>query len=273
VNGNDGVCYVIVEGEVDVAVNKSYLCVKGDGDCLGLATVEDGIRLATATARTTVSALELSSDNHKAYMTANASLKPIVAPLLGDVVERLNKIDMFNGVPPKKMTLLAVLLRAVALRDGDVLFEEGSLGQSLFIISEGNVVARARAEDGTVKRLHEFKDNDMFGEIALIMDIPRTADIVALSDTMLFELHRDSFQRFLKLVPGNLQLQSVMKERTAEHFRKYKVPFFEAIPDNKYPILASLCKVEQVPKNTIIFKAGSLSFLTSYSQCVLQMKL
>ena len=42
----------------------------------------------------------------------------------------------------------------------------------------------------------------------------------------------------VRLVPtsGN-NIHSVMKSRTAEHFRKYKIPFFNSIPEEKYILL------------------------------------
>lgn len=69
-----------------------------------------------------------------------------------------------------------------------------------------------------------------------------------------------------------------MKQRTAEHFRKYNVctysslccvgllvvdrwlaaqiPFFSAIPFEKYALLARLSKIEQVPAGHVIFREG-----------------
>jgi CRP-like cAMP-binding protein len=122
--------------------------------------------------------------------------------------------------------------------------------------SPGGSVLSSGLSSVIEKTLHEFHAGDVFGEISLIMDIPRTAGIAATTEAICFELQRDSFQKFVKLVPQHLELSNMVKARTAEHFRKYKVPFFEAIPDSKYASLAALCKIEQIPPRQIIFKEG-----------------
>src|SRR5207237_706156 len=84
----------------------------------------------------------------------------------------------------------------------------------------------------------------------------RTATVQATSNCFLLELHRENFRRFIKMVPSTGNIHSIMKARTAEHFRKYKVPFFASIPDDKYIILAELCKIEQIPAGHVVFQEG-----------------
>jgi CRP-like cAMP-binding protein len=49
-----------------------------------------------------------------------------------------------------------------------------------------------------------------------------------------------------------------MEHRIAAHFRKYKVPFFEAIPADKYGRLAELCRVKNYEPNTVLFREGDI---------------
>ena len=63
------------------------------------------------------------------------------------------------------------------------MFEEGSLGSQLYIVYLGHLKAVARmVDDGqdtaTDVVLNEFKEGDFFGEISLVMGMPRTASIV-----------------------------------------------------------------------------------------------
>ena len=50
--------------------------------------------------------------------------------------------------------------------------------------------------------------------------------------------------------------EKVAKDRTAEQFRKFKVPFFAAIPQDRYVELANLCEIQKYEAETVIFKEG-----------------
>jgi CRP-like cAMP-binding protein len=72
---------------------------------------------------------------------------------------------------------------------GDVVIREGDSGDRLYVIAEG-----AAAIDRGGAHVGERGPGDFFGEIALLRDIPRTATVTALSDSVLFALDRDAFQ-------------------------------------------------------------------------------
>jgi CRP-like cAMP-binding protein/Ca2+-binding EF-hand superfamily protein len=292
-------------------------------------------RMATATAKSNCTLLVLTSLQLAAFLKQNPTCRDAVLPLLLAQSEALSELAFFRGINTKKLILLGIMLRFVALADSDVLFEEGSLGSSLYIVLEGTVKATVQipdpnhgnnaagsagnglmsprnslampnlaahghsSEDNSprtafnslasgsnnsannsqapmiTKELKQFTKNDIFGEISLIMDIPRTASITATHPCLLLELQRDSFQKFLKLVPNTVNLHNIMKQRTAEHFRKYKVPFFEAIPDDKYQSLAALCKIEQIPANKILFSEGDIGnsfYIIAYGEVKVTVK-
>lgn len=206
-------------------MNKSYLCTKRPGDGVGVGSPERIDTQSTVKARSPAVCLELTSEKLAEYLGAHADCKELVLPLMSDAPDFLRKLSFFKDIPDIRLKLLGSLLRYVALRRNQVLFEEGSLGTSLYIVIHGQVDTLSIDPTGHERLLHLFTDGDVFGEIALIMDIPRTATIRAKSDhVLLFELERDSFQKFLKLMPNqNLHLNDILKTRVAEHFRKYKV--------------------------------------------------
>jgi CRP-like cAMP-binding protein len=60
-----------------------------------------------------------------------------------------------------------------------------------------------REEYGGLTRLesHDFGPGQFFGEIALMMDMPRTATIMATQDTLLLVLQKEDFLNFLTAQP------------------------------------------------------------------------
>lgn len=168
---------------------------------------------------------------------------------------KIKQLNFFHGIPYNKLVLLGLMLKSVYLRKGEILFEELQRGDSLYIVVEGELTAYV-IQNGQERVLKTFHKNDMLGEMALIMNIPRTASIKAVKPSLLLELHKDSFSKFIKLVPSTTNLHTILKSRTAEHFRKYNIPFFESIPVDKYIKLAELCKIETVAPGTVVFREG-----------------
>lgn len=97
---------------------------------------------------------------------------------LKDSVLHLEKVPLFAGLDRKELEMLAHLLKERRYQAGATIFEAGSAGHGLYIITEGR--AAVRKDGRTIARLGP---GDFFGEIAVLDDGPRTADIVAEEDT------------------------------------------------------------------------------------------
>ena len=65
-------------------------------------------------------------------------------------------------------------------KPGEVVFREGDKGAELFVIKSGKVEVRTGN-----RRLETLRENEIFGEMALIDDSPRSATVVALTDVTL----------------------------------------------------------------------------------------
>lgn len=94
---------------------------------------------------------------------------------------------------------LELLSRATALRafgPKEVLFEEGSVGDSCFLLLQGEVdVVRKHHEK--VRILASLKPGALVGQLALIDHAPRSASVVASAPTYALELGHDMFDRML----------------------------------------------------------------------------
>ena len=110
----------------------------------------------------------------------------------------LKGVDMFAQASEEVLAEVAEILEEVELEPGQVAFEKGDVGDSLYIIVEG----RVRVYDGE-RTLTELGERDVFGELALLDPEPRFASIAALVRTRLLRLDRDAFS---ELMEGNIEV-------------------------------------------------------------------
>jgi CRP-like cAMP-binding protein len=98
-------------------------------------------------------------------------------------------------------------------------------GNSMYIVHQGSVKA-VTVKNGQELMLGLIDQGKFFGEIGLMIDMPRTAQIRACEKSLLLEIRKADFQNFLAVAntPAlRKNLDDLLKRRTAEHFRKYNV--------------------------------------------------
>jgi CRP/FNR family cyclic AMP-dependent transcriptional regulator len=98
-------------------------------------------------------------------------------------------------------------------RNSVILFEDDP-GDSLYIVSTGQVKVVLIGEDGREVILSVLNDGDFFGEMSLIDDEPRSAHVIAMKDSRLLVLRRDDFQQQINQHPSiAVKLLKVLVQR------------------------------------------------------------
>jgi putative ABC transport system ATP-binding protein len=72
----------------------------------------------------------------------------------------------------------------VELQAGEVLFEQGTMGELIYIVSEGELEVVRELPSGAEEMLKVVKRGDYFGEIGPVFQLPRNATVRACSDAM-----------------------------------------------------------------------------------------
>ncbi|HWU00465.1 MAG TPA: EAL domain-containing protein [Terriglobales bacterium] len=81
-------------------------------------------------------------------------------------------------------------LMTVSFRAGEVIFHQGDIGQSAYYIESGQVEV-AIAQGGKTQPIGLLGEGDLFGEMAVIDNLPRSATARALTDIELLVISRD----------------------------------------------------------------------------------
>ena len=109
----------------------------------------------------------------------------------------LKEVNLFRSLYPEYRKRLATVLRRRSLKKGEVLFRKGDEGHILYIIRKGSIKIVLPSELGDEVVLAIFSEGDFFGELALLDEMPRSADAVTLEPSEVFALNRSDFIAFL----------------------------------------------------------------------------
>ena len=103
-------------------------------------------------------------------------------------VELLRSVEMLAALPLPAVEELAIALQPVSVPAGAAVFRQGDGGSRCFVVEEGEAEVHG---DGRV--VASLGRGDLFGEIALLRDVPRTATVLARTDLRLQSLRREDF--------------------------------------------------------------------------------
>ena len=118
-----------------------------------------------------------------------------------DPFEVLRSVPLFRQVAEEHLRALAHLIRERTYPRGNVILSQGDPGEALFLIRSGQVKVTVLSEDGREVILSVLGSGSFFGEMALVDDEPRSAHVIAMSDTVLLQLRREDFRSCVRSSP------------------------------------------------------------------------
>jgi len=143
---------------------------------------------------------------------------------MGCDVELLAGIEFFALLKEDDRQALANVVDSVTLAAGEVLFNAGEPGESLFVVRSGSIELFIKDTVGQKIVLTISEAGDLFGELSLLDSGPRTATAVALSETELLVLDRDDLLLLFEKRPdaalNMLAAMSTMTRKADELLRK-----------------------------------------------------
>jgi uncharacterized membrane protein len=100
-------------------------------------------------------------------------------------------IEFFDMLDEDDRTALAGVIDYEKLDAGQLLFQTGEPGESLYIVRSGEIELYIKDTAGQKIVLNVVRRGEMFGELSLLDSGPRSATAVALEETGLLVLDRD----------------------------------------------------------------------------------
>jgi CRP-like cAMP-binding protein len=119
-----------------------------------------------------------------------------------DIVELLRQVSIFKEVPPETLADLARRVWEKKADAGTVIVNHEEPGDVLFVIASGKCKVALYGETGREIILSILRSGDFFGEMSLLDRQPRSANVIAVEDSVLLGLDRDAFQSHLTAHPA-----------------------------------------------------------------------
>ena len=104
----------------------------------------------------------------------------------------LKSVDLFSKINGEDLAQVAGIAQEVNFDNGDLVIQEGEMGDAMFLIIEGEVMVHKLGQ--TIASLGE---RDSFGEMAILDDEPRSASVTAASDVICLKVEREDFYELM----------------------------------------------------------------------------
>jgi cAMP-dependent protein kinase regulator len=109
-------------------------------------------------------------------------------------VTELSRVGLLAALPGELLLKLAARMRREELGPGAPVVTEGETGERFYVVLSGllSVTQNDRGFRGVLK------PGEYFGEVALAMDMPRTASVSPMTAVTLASCDRETFDEFIR---------------------------------------------------------------------------
>lgn len=114
-----------------------------------------------------------------------------------DKKEILRNIGFFSTLEEKDLLLIADISKEVNYEQGTTIFKEGEKAGSLFIVIDGTVKIYKDADFENKKVLASFSKMDVFGELSVFDELPRSATAVSSLNTKCLVINSSDLNKLM----------------------------------------------------------------------------
>jgi CRP-like cAMP-binding protein len=174
-------------------------------------------------------------------------------PPKAQVTAFLKLIPLFSGLDENELLLLCSHLKLHRFSSGRKIIQQGETGDCFYTIVSGEVDVVVEDFSGREKTVEKLETGDSFGEIALIERVPRTASVVAIKPTVIFEMNRESFEKFVVASAGG-------EEKVTNMIRLGKllinIPLFSFMSPKQISSVIRRLEIERLEAGKVFFDQG-----------------
>jgi CRP-like cAMP-binding protein len=116
---------------------------------------------------------------------------------MSENVEQLRRVDLFSGLKPEALALISKVATEETHALGTKIFQHGDAGDKLYLILEGRVRISREVPGMGEEALAVLGPGQVFGEMALLDESPRSADARVHERCRVLAIPKDGFDDLL----------------------------------------------------------------------------
>ncbi|MBV8802031.1 MAG: cyclic nucleotide-binding domain-containing protein, partial [Gammaproteobacteria bacterium] len=130
-----------------------------------------------------------------------------------DLLAVLRSCEIFSSLNDAELNKLLKKFKMLHLKKAKILFRQGSLSNSLYLVVQGKLVVFLKQPNNEKKILNIINAGETVGEVGALSNEPRTATVKALENSILLKLSSDEFNELTHQYPFVMQktLNNLMK--------------------------------------------------------------
>jgi CRP-like cAMP-binding protein len=112
--------------------------------------------------------------------------------------DEAKEFEIFRGLKPSEIFLLLKIAKTVEFDAEEVILREGAIGENFYLILDGEVEVRKGHYTKPGSWNPRVGRGSVLGELAFLLQVPRSMTVVAATPCKLIEIDRDQFHELLE---------------------------------------------------------------------------
>ena len=174
-----------------------------------------------------------------------------------DLVDRIRSFPLFLSAPDSFLAAIGKHLRPQVHSPHDHILTEGDDAKAMYWLVRGAVAVTSRDGEATYA---ELRPGAFFGEIGILMDVPRTATIIARTKCLLVVLKKEDLRAELPKFPEMEQaiMEEAQERLTILNKKRKESGFGPKLVSTSIPSRGGKVAREAVPGEVVAGDTGTL---------------
>jgi HEAT repeat protein len=157
---------------------------------------------------------------HK-VLSGESDMQTLTTLSLMEKILFLKRVPLFIELVPDDLKSIAAITGEQVFSDGEVISEQGEMGDEMFIIVSGEVRVLVDSEGHSQQEIVRREPGEIVGEMSILDQSPRMASLVAAGEVRVLCIAQPDFEEILRLRPEtSLAVMRVLCDRLRERERQ-----------------------------------------------------